>query len=503
MPANTPFIDPRDPATVAVRWTDPRYPATAPFHPDTAFPEIDGPVGTEANPVYTAVRNLLHDLGLDRARFGTPAWNPIGDLVPPGARIVIKPNWVLHENEGPGGRACLYTHPSVLRPLIDYALKAAPSRLVIGDAPVQVCRLPDLLAGEYDTLFAHYRTRGADLVIKDFRRTVSERRPGALAVSTERKPIEDYVLVDLGERSLLEPISGDAARFRVTMYDPHALQENHAPGRHRYLVARDILEADLVINVPKLKTHMKAGVTLALKNLVGINGSKEFLPHHRKGAANRGGDNYERATLPKRLLEDALDWLNRRHLDKPRLYGRGARLAYKLLFFDKIRSEPVNVEGGWHGNDTVWRMCLDLNKILLFADPDGRLHPAPRRATLHLTDGVVAGDGEGPLRPDPVAFGGLVASINPAAHDWAITRLMGLRPEAIPIARHAFDPVAAGIARFAPEAIRLLDDGVDVPLAGAAARHPFSFRPAAGWRGHCEVNPTPNTPTPGSQPCAE
>ena len=494
-------IDVRSATTVAVAWTDPVYPRGAPFHPALAYPEYTGPVSGEPNGVYDAVRCALRDLGLDRDHFGTPEWNPIGALVPPGARIVIKPNWVLHENEGPGGRDCLYTHASVVRPIIDYALKARPSLLIIGDAPVQVCNLPALLTAGFNDLFAYFHSLGAPIAVKDFRRTVSERQPGALAVSDNQKPLSDYVLVDLAGQSLLEPISSDAEKFRVTMYDPDALQLNHAPGRHRYLVARDILEADLVINVPKLKTHMKAGVTLALKNLVGINGSKEFLPHHRKGAANRGGDNYEKSTIPKRLLENILDLLNR-HLDKPRLYGRGARLAYKLLYFDKIRGKPINVEGGWHGNDTVWRMCLDLNKILLFADTNGALHTTPQRVTLHLTDGVIAGDGEGPLRPDPVPFGGIIASLNPAAHDWVITDLMGLRPEAIPITNIAFDARHSGLTLFHPSEISITHDQQSVSIEHVARQHPFAFTPAMGWQGACEKAPVPHQ-SKASPPCVE
>jgi uncharacterized protein (DUF362 family) len=476
-------MDVRTATGVAVAWTDPVYPRTAPFHPGQAYPEYTGPVAAEPNGVYDAVRSVLRDLELDRARFGTPDWNPIGDLVAPGARIVIKPNWVLHANEGPGGTDCLYTHASTLRPIIDYALKAKPASLVIGDAPVQVCDLSKLLDNGFNALFDYLRSQGAEVIVNDFRRTISMRQPGALAVQTEQKPLDAYVLCDLGTGSLLEPISAEAKKFRVTMYDPDKLMENHAPGRHRYLVAKDILEADLVINVPKLKTHMKAGVTLALKNLVGINGSKEFLPHHRKGAADRGGDNYEHFTVPAWLLENLLDWFNRHHLDKPRFYGRGTKLAYKLLWFDKIRGKPTNVEGGWHGNDTVWRMCLDLNKILLYADATGALHDSPRRVTLHLTDGIIAGEGEGPLRPDPVSFGAVIASFNPAAHDWVITRLMGLDPARIPITRHAFSEPGAGIVLFSPGAISVTEQRGTTTENNLISRHSFDFRPASGWLG--------------------
>lgn len=485
----SPAKDIRSARDVALARVAPRYPESAPYHPDTAYPEYTGPVSPAPNGVYEAVRNILRDLGLDAARFGTPDWNPIGELVGPGARIVIKPNWVLHANEGPGGTDALITHASVLRPIIDYALKAKPASLIIGDAPVQVCDFPRLLALGFDAVIDHVRAAGADIRVKDFRRTVAVRSPGTLQVRNEVRPVEDYVLVDLGKQSLLEPIAADYKKFRVTMYNPDLLPDNHRPGRHRYLVARDILEADLVINAPKLKTHMKAGVTLALKNLVGINGSKEFLPHHRKGAANRGGDNYEKATMPKWLLENLLDWFNRHHLDKPGFYGRGTKLAYKLLWLDKVRGLPVNVEGGWHGNDTVWRMCLDLNKVLLYADAAGQLQDTPQRATLHLTDGIIAGEGEGPLRPDPVPLGVLVAGLNPAAHDWVTTSLMGLDPAQIAINRHAFDAGENGLASFGPEAVTVRES----TLAGASqATRPF--KPAAGWTGTCEAHPATHAP---------
>lgn len=467
----SPKIDVRQARQVGLSWTAPAYAVAAPYHPGTAYPEYNGPVASEPNGVYDSVRNTLRDLGLDAARFGTPDWNPIGDLVDPRARIVIKPNWVLHANEGKGGTDCLVTHASVLRPLIDYALKAKPSSLIIGDAPVQVCDFDALMKQGFDELFAYVRSTGAQISIKDFRRTISMRKPGAFKVQTERKPLDEYVLVDLGTNSLLEPISADYKKFRVTMYNPDLLPENHRPGCHRYLVAKDILEADLVINVPKLKTHMKAGVTLALKNLVGINGSKEFLPHHRKGSKQCGGDNYEKFTLPKWLLENALDLLNRYFLGNPRVYNWGNKLAYKLLWLDKVRGLPINVEGGWHGNDTVWRMCLDLNKILLYADAAGHLHDTPQRTTLHVTDGIIAGEGEGPLRPDPIPLGAIIASLNPAAHDWVTTKLMGLNPTGVPITKRSFELVETKIAGFNPESIESAQP--------TSARR---FVPAAGWR---------------------
>ncbi len=456
----------------------------APFHPSESFPEYPGPLAARPNHAYTLVREALAGLGLDAARFGTPAWNPIGDLVKPGGRIVVKPNWVLHANEGPGGTDCLITHASILRAVIDYVLLAKPAAVVVGDAPVQVCKFETLQALGFNRVADYFRTLGAPVTVKDFRRTISIRNPGAFQVRTELKPLDQYVRVDLGTDSLLEPISADYKKFRVTMYNPDLLPENHRPGRHRYLVAKDILEADLVVNVPKLKTHMKAGLTLALKNLVGINGSKEFLPHHRKGAADNGGDNYEKFTTPKWLAENALDFINRHFLGRPRLYNFGNRLAYKLLWLDKIRGLPLNIEGGWHGNDTVWRMCLDLNKVLLYADSTGRLHDTPQRTVISLADAIHAGEGNGPLRSDPRPLGAVLAALNPAALDWVASLLIGLDPTRIPIAAHAFGGGSRPLTLFPAGQLELVYNGQARGLDQLEAASP-AFRVPAGWLGHC------------------
>ena len=80
-----------------------------------------------------------------------------------------------------------------------------------------------------------------------------------------RRSESHYVLFDLGDQSLLEKFDWEPGQFRVTMYNPEYLNRTHTRGRHQYLVAREVIEADLVVNLPKLKTHMKAGITGALK----------------------------------------------------------------------------------------------------------------------------------------------------------------------------------------------------------------------------------------------
>ncbi|SFB14008.1 DUF362 domain-containing protein [Selenomonas ruminantium] len=56
------------------------------------------------------------------------------------------------------------------------------------------------------------------------------------------------------------------------------MNRHQAPGIHNYNVSEVVLEADVVISLPKPKTHRFGGVTAALKNMVGINANKECLP---------------------------------------------------------------------------------------------------------------------------------------------------------------------------------------------------------------------------------
>ena len=54
--------------------------------------------------------------------------------------------------------------------------------------------------------------------------------------------------------------------------------------------------------------------------------------------------------------------------------------------------------GSWCGNDTIWRTVVDLNRILLWFDGDGKPRKVPRRY-LTIVDGIIAGEeayGTGP-----------------------------------------------------------------------------------------------------------
>lgn len=405
--------------------------------------------------------------------------------IPAQARILVKPNFVLHENEGAWGMEPMVTHPSLIRAVVEAALQSGAAEVLVGDAPVQRCDFQELLRlTELDEWAARLaaeepRFKG----IRDFRRTTCTVRDGARVAEENRIPIEQFVLFDLAGDSLLEPVSNEHNPFRVTCYDPRLMAKTHAPGRHQYLVAREVMEADVIINLPKLKTHKKAGITCALKNLIGINGNKEYLPHHRVGGAEAEGDCYPGAPITKRALEYTLDKQNMAaSAATNRLWTQVASNLQRVL---RLTGDQLGVEGSWSGNDTIWRTCLDLNRILLYGRPDGQLADSPQRVVLHIADAVIAGQGDGPLAPQPLPLGLIFAGRNAAAMDYVGAQLLGYDPQRIPVVRHAFDQFHLPISSFTADEVTLAGDADDQRLLHKT-REPIIY--PAGWRDAARLN---------------
>jgi uncharacterized protein (DUF362 family) len=450
-------------ARVAIaRLAEPRY-ATAP--------------GDEAQ-AYEALCRVAAALGWSDDERG-----PLGRAITRGARVLIKPNFVLHANQGGGGIEPLVTDPALVRAAVRAALEAGAARVMVGDAPVQGCDFDHLLAatalGDWSARLIEAEPRFAG--IYDFRRTTCVFVDGVRVASEDLQAEDRFALFDLAGESLLEPVTDDRASFRVTCYDPRLMARTHAPGRHQYLVAKDVLEADVVINLPKLKTHKKAGVTCALKNLIGINGNKEYLPHHRVGGAGSGGDCYPGRSFVKRATEYALDRQNgARSVLSSKLWHDTAENLSRLA---TRTGDELGVEGSWSGNDTVWRTGLDLNRILLYGRSDATMSDTPQRRVLHIVDAVVAGQGNGPLSPDPLPLNLIAAGSNAAAVDHVGAHLLGYDPARVAIVREAFGEFRWPICSFQSSAVMIagdLGEGRADELLPACALPAVNY--PAGWR---------------------
>lgn len=444
--------------------------------PRTAYLE-DGGNGSMLS---QAIERLGSDLGWSREGKG-----PFGELIKPGARVLIKPNFVLHQNQGTGGMEPMITHQSVIKAVVKGALQAEAAEVLVGDAPIQTCCFSTLLetTGLGSWAEALKKTDSRFLGVKDFRRTKAQYVNGVRVAEENVLPEEDFVLFDLGSDSLLEPITDDKDDFRVTCYDPRLMAKTHGRGRHRYLVARAVMEADVVINLPKLKTHKKAGITCALKNLIGINGNKEYLPHHRLGGANVGGDCYPGDSKVKRMLEYAADQQNL--TDSGKMGRVWSGVATQLNRVLHLMGDNVGIEGSWSGNDTIWRTGLDLNRIMLYGEANGSMAASPRRRVVHLADAIVAGQGDGPLSPQPLPLGLLFAGNNAACVDWFGSQLLGYDPNLLPIVREAFGRFRWPISSFQPNDVTLIGDWGVGKICETMVKeklpviHPFGWRDAA------------------------
>lgn len=489
------------------------YASVPPFPPSEAYPEWPGsPIGLEDNPGFRAVRSALAALGLDDDRLGTPAWDPLSVLVRPGDLVMLKPNLVSHVNlgarkSGGANTDSLVTHGSVIRAALDYAAKAlrGRGRIVIGDCPIQdtdwsaVVQLVGL-----DQIAADARCRFPGIVVdvKDYRLGRAIIRRGVM-VKRVVEPVDPRtnVEVDLGADSLLMPIMGGKAEFGVSRYPRRRMRHAHHGTTNRYLIARDFLECDVLINLPKMKSHMKAGITCALKNLVGINSHKDYLPHFRYGSPKQGGDEYPDGNWFWDLMWyfRHQDWDRDKGVVKMLCFGLGAAGKQLLPTLAGMPKQSVAMGGGgWYGNDTLWRTVLDINRALFYFDSLSQSVTPQfnRRRYLAILDGLVGGHRESPLAPSPVAAGVMLAAQNPVALDALATALMGYNADRILQVSRAFELARLPLTNFPQEAVRVVGNTGLRSIADVQAHWLGpTFEPSRGFFGHVESQPETGAPS--------
>lgn len=376
------------------------------------------------NQVYEMVRNTLAALNLDQEHFGTDRWNPFAEFIAKGDTVLIKPNMVLHFNGAKDcGMDCLVTHPAIVRAVIDYVVLALgdSGRIILADAPVQSCDFEVLIRElKYDKIADVFLKQGIYIELMDLRCFAS---------------CNEDVEVMMGKDSAFhfqENKYNASGEFRVTNYLPEYMKKYHKGDKHTYSIAKALIDADVIINLPKPKTHRKAGITASLKNMVGCVARKECLPHHTKGSKAERGDEYLKRSLFKKMqtdLQEKIDKLTAEGKKKPGIYSIADIFLYKAARL--FRADRYK-EGSWYGNDTLWRTVCDICRIVMYADKNGTMTSEYRRKMFVLADMIVAGEGEGPLCPSPRFSGILVGGSEQIAVDTLISALMGFSPERIP-----------------------------------------------------------------------
>lgn len=337
------------------------------------------------------LESVKEALGRCFADLGMPAKNPLSEIVKPGDRVFIKPNWVASRWRASCPHRdtlyCVITHPHVIEAVADFVAEAlqGDGELIIGDNPSIDADFRELMEfTRAEALLEKYSvpTRILDLRplvcedLKDYgKRSRMASRPGDPLGSVE---------INLGRESMLYGMNPEL--FRGVFDEREETVAAHTAETQLYSFSRSLYDADVYISIPKMKTHQKVGATLNLKGLVGTIANKNQLVHWRNGYPAICGDEY-----PSKEAWEA---------------GQTAAVKHR---------------GAWPGNDTIWRMVADLYRGL----------KRRQRRYFSVIDGIVAGEGQGPFCPTSKNANTLIAGDDLLATDCVTARYMGLDPRKV------------------------------------------------------------------------
>lgn len=334
--------------------------------------------------VKQSLEKIFDDLGFPRN-------NPLQNIVHPGDCVFIKPNWVASRwRASCPHKHSLYsviTHPSVIEAMTDYVAEAlnGQGEIIIGDNPSIDADFAELMA--FTGIEKIKNKYNVPVKIMDLRPLVctdlANYGKKNLMVPQNGDPLGS-VEVNLGKESLLYGL--DPSRFRGVFDEREETIASHSGETHLYTYAKSLYNADVYISIPKLKTHQKVGATLNLKGLVGSISNKNQLVHWQVGYPEIHGDEYP------------------------------SKEAY-----EEGQKASVKHRGAWPGNDTIWRMVVDLYK---------GMKVKPRRY-FTVIDGIIAGEGQGPFCPTSKDVNTLIAGEDLLVVDCVAVRYMGINPNKI------------------------------------------------------------------------
>lgn len=417
-------------------------------------------------------------------------------VIKPGDKVVLKPNFVQEKHDLCEDWDYVITHPVLLDAVLKLVCRKLENNgeIIIADAPMTPTRFGELIKHfpiqEWEQLCAE---SGIKFQLIDLRDEEWFNASNGIILHSKKLSGDPMgkVLCNLkGEASEFWGKRTGSQGYYGADYDIKETNDAHNGTDNKYSVSRTVISADVFINLPKLKAHKKAGMTCCLKNLVGINTNKNYLPHHTTGTPSEGGDQFESNAASKKL-ESAVT-----------IYAK--RIVHRFHFLTPVLVPLKDIalkvwgdnrnsvrSGGWYGNDTLWRTILDLNKVMYYSDPSGELKEDAlnsRKKYIAIVDGILAGEGNGPLAPDKVEAGFMLVGANPVAVDCVAARIIGFDYKKILSLYQAFKCRKYRLAGFQYQDIRCSLDGnlkicID-ELPNTIIRH---FKPPLGWIGHIEL----------------
>lgn len=249
----------------------------------------------------------------------------------------MKLNFIWHSHKyRPDEWEQVITHGSIIRAVVDYVLIAlkGSGEVWITDGPQLDAEWEMIIARTgLDKICVFYNSISAVQVrVLDLRDCYIEVHDD---VAYGRKPLSGdpagSVEVDLGSQSRFVGHGGIGIYYGAD-YDQKEVNFHHSQGKHEYRILKTMASADVFINLFKMKTHKKVGVTLCLKNLVGINTGRNWLHHHTDENPSTGGDQFPIGTLKTKSERWGIRRLQQWTLRYPHLFAPIFRFAKKIAF---------------------------------------------------------------------------------------------------------------------------------------------------------------------------
>ncbi|HET8781248.1 MAG TPA: DUF362 domain-containing protein, partial [Pyrinomonadaceae bacterium] len=162
------------------------------FDPNLAL--VETPADAYREDAGTTMARAVERLG-SYLRWASEGKGPFGELIPSGARVLIKPNFVLDHNQSDGGMDPMITHQSVVKAVVNAALQTDAGEVVVGDAPIQTCDFDALLETTGLGTWAESRKKTDSRFrgVKDFRRTTAQYVNGVRVAEENKLPEDDFV----------------------------------------------------------------------------------------------------------------------------------------------------------------------------------------------------------------------------------------------------------------------------------------------------------------------
>ncbi|WP_050641981.1 MULTISPECIES: DUF362 domain-containing protein [Clostridia] len=408
--------------------------------------------------------------------------------------VVVKPNFVQESRVQDDDWDYVITHPVIISAVLELLCEILDQdgRIILADAPMTGASFDKILSHLPVEEWKQYcGVKKIPFEIIDLRDEEWEMASNGIILNRQKLSGDPLgkVLANL-QRENSEFFYKSATTQKLYGADYNIKETNNAHNGvdNYYSVSKTVISADVFINLPKLKTHKKAGITCCLKNLVGINTNKNLLPHHTIGTPKDGGDQFE-SSSSSASIESGITMAAKNMVVKFKILSPLLIPLKKIAVLFWGDNKKTARSGGWFGNDTLWRTILDLNKVMFYANSDGTFREdkcLSKKKYIGIVDGIYAGQGNGPLEPDLIKAGLLICGTNPVAIDCVAAKLMHFDYKKIPQLYHAFDINKYRLIESTYEEIECVYRNKKQKLLDLESSDLF-WKAALGWIGHIEL----------------